>query len=410
MRKFIYGALVAMVLVACAKEEASIAKIEEVKNPYAVTTDEAVELLQTVIGGESTRAISVGEIKTLRKSDFVPTTRGADDGDLIYIVDLENGGSAIMGADKRMEPIYAILDETKVSPEQLTLTATRSDDGEQDIKEYVMGLVNAKIGADASVLAFPEMPIVPRPQIITITVSLGSKAPLLETKWGWVAPYNSLVGGTNLDNGVITLAQLFYYFRQPNSLNGHSFDWDLIAQCEYGSEPSFAAQTEVAEFVYEIVQNGADCDGMMEYDIRQAIIRGGFNPTYFYAYGPNMHSQIKSQIDLNKLVVASGMISSNNVRYWLFDGYKFYREDVYLREYDPMGSGLYTETLQSSTTYNLCHCNFGYGGVCDGYYPTNVFDLTVRLNSKNIDSLNGDIAGTQEGVYMNSNLNISILQ
>ena len=49
MKKIILSALVAMVLAACAKEETSIAKIEEVKNPYAVTTDEAVQLLQTVL-------------------------------------------------------------------------------------------------------------------------------------------------------------------------------------------------------------------------------------------------------------------------------------------------------------------------------------------------------------------------
>ncbi|MBR2169904.1 MAG: Spi family protease inhibitor, partial [Alistipes sp.] len=256
-----------MVLAACAKEEASIAKIEEVKNPYAVTTDEAVQLLQTVIGGESTRAISVGEIKTLRKSDFVPTTRGADDGDLIYIVDLENGGSAIMGADKRMEPIYAILDETKVSPEQLTLSATRSDDGEQDIEEYVMGLVNAKIGADASVLAFPEMPIVPRPQIITKTVSLGSKAPLLETKWGWGAPYNNMFASSLVCKCMspIAIAQMFYYFQQPNSLNGYTFDFNLISQCEYGQTPSSLAAAEVSKLVYAIVQYGGYTGGELKF-------------------------------------------------------------------------------------------------------------------------------------------------
>ena len=168
MKKIIFGALVAMILAACVKEDVSIAKIEEVKNPYAVTPDEAVQLLKTVMGGESTRAVSVGEIKTLRKSDFVPTTRGGEDDDVIYIVDLENGGSAIMGADKRMEPIYAILDETKISPDKLTLTATRTDDGEQDIEEYVMGLMNAKIQSDAGTLAHPPiiidttvMPIIP---------------------------------------------------------------------------------------------------------------------------------------------------------------------------------------------------------------------------------------------------------
>ena len=253
-----------MVLVACAKEETSIVKIEEVKNPYEVTPDEAVQLLQTVMGGESTRAISVGSIQTLRKSDFVPTTRGAEDGDVVYIVDLEDGGSAIMSADKRMEPIYAILDETKISPEQLTLTATRSDDGEQDIEEYVMGLVNKKIEADVSALAFPEMPMIPRPHEVTITTMLGSKYPMLRTKWHQRSPYNDNYPrgeGPYFEDGVmlagcgpIAVAQVLYFLRTPNSWSGVSnyFNWDLISECEYQGEFSDNACSEVAKFVSQI--------------------------------------------------------------------------------------------------------------------------------------------------------------
>ena len=71
-------------------------------------------------------------------------------------------------------------------------------------------------------------------------------------------------------------------------------------------------------------------------------------------------NKVKDQVDQNKLVVGYGESAGNLSKYWLFDGYKFYRDDVYYRVYDPMGSGTYTDTLESSTTYNLCHCNFGY--------------------------------------------------
>ena len=70
MKKIILSVLVAMVLAACAKEETPIAKIEEVKNPYAVTPDEAVQLLKTVIGGETTRAVSIGDIISPQLYDF----------------------------------------------------------------------------------------------------------------------------------------------------------------------------------------------------------------------------------------------------------------------------------------------------------------------------------------------------
>lgn len=86
MKKILFCFVTVMIFAACVKEDASISIIEDVKTPYAVTPDEAVQLLKTVIGGESTRAISIGDIKTLRKSDFVPTTRDGDDSDIIYIV------------------------------------------------------------------------------------------------------------------------------------------------------------------------------------------------------------------------------------------------------------------------------------------------------------------------------------
>ncbi len=105
MRKLLLCVLAAIMLVACGKDDFSFNVKEEIKNPYAVTPEEAVQLLQTVIGGETTRTISVSDIKTLNKSDFLPTTRGVNDSEVIYIVDIEDGGSAIMGADKRMEPI-----------------------------------------------------------------------------------------------------------------------------------------------------------------------------------------------------------------------------------------------------------------------------------------------------------------
>lgn len=398
MKKVIFGALVAMVLAACVKDDVSIAKVEEAKNPYAVTPDEAVQLLKTVIGGESTRAVSVGEIKTLRKSDFVPTTRGGEDGDVIYIVDLEDGGSAVMGADKRMEPIYAILDETKISPEELAITTTRSTELSSGIEDFVVGALNGAIQIDLMSLGdpLPEMPLIPRDEFVTVTTTLSSKAPLLDTKWGWVAPYSNLVGGVSIDNGITALAQLFYYYRQPSSIGSYNFDWDLISECEYGQTPSSAAQTEVAEFVYAIAQNSNTPFAFEEYDIYQAMIVSGYTPSSFiHTDDDNIADLIKSNSDLNRLVFAKGTASNNTTKYWLSDGYKFYREDIYLRQYDPSGSGLYNDTFQSSSTHKLCHCNFGYQGVCDGYYKATVLDLTARLTLKNISFSSGDVLGTQ---------------
>lgn len=417
MKKILLRALVAMVLVACAKEETSIVKIEEVKNPYEVTPDEAVQLLQTVMGGESTRAVSVGSIQTLRKSDFVPTTRGAEDGDVVYIVDLEDGGSAIMGADKRMEPIYAILDETKISPEQLTLTATRSDDGEQDIEEYVMGLVNKKIEADVSALAFPEMPRIPRPHEVTMTTMLGSKYPMLRTKWHQRSPYNDNYPrgeGTYFEDGVmlagcgpIAVAQVLYFLRTPNSWVGVSnyFNWDLISECEYQGEFSDNACSEVAKFVSQIAGNICRERWHSEFDVNPGVEPE--NLIYdLEDFGLEVDSLGEYNFDLIKTLLNDDLpvitrgefynqYTGTSKHMWVIDGYKSHRESTYLREYFGEGPRDYTDTFISSTDYNLVHCNYGWNGDCDGYYSSGVFDVRTRLEDDMIIDEVGDVASSK---------------
>ena len=410
MKKILLRALVAMVLVACAKEETSIVKIEEVKNPYEVTPDEAVQLLQTVVGGESTRAVSVGSIQTLKKSDFVPTTRGAEDGDVVYIVDLEDGGSAIMGADKRMEPIYAILDETKISPEQLTLTATRSDDGEQDIEEYVMGLVNDKITYDMSEMIpivrdslLPEMPMIPRPHEVTITTMLGSKYPMLRTKWHQGSPFNDLNPfGLDAGCGPVAIAQIAYYFRVPIFYLDSYLDWNLISECEYLGNPSDAANYEVAKLLYVIGGQVCNWDNTEFgpspsaniYKCRNSISGLMDSPAEVRGYN---YTEIINLLNSGKPVYTDGSDSEKQKGHaWVIDGYKSYNEKIYEREYNGIIVGEYIDTLLSDTTYYLVHCNYGWTGMCDGYYTSGVFDISNELDDDMIEESIGDYDGAQD--------------
>ena len=421
MKKIILSVLVAMVLAACTKEETSISKIEEVKNPYAVTPDEAVQLLKTVIGGETTRAVSIGDIKTLRKSDFVPTTRGGEDGDLIYIVDLENGGSAVMGADKRMEPIYAILDETKISPEKLTQVATRGDDSEQDIEDYVMGLMNNKIQVDINGFEhnFPEMPMIPRPQEITFTTMLGSKYPMLATKWHQSFPFNSRFpygedDGKYFENGVmlagcgpIAVAQVLYFHRMPTVLHNYIPNYNLLSQCEYQGTFSDAACAEVAEYVYRIA--GQICDDLYHVEEPKPSVNAIDLPNNLRAFGLDAEalaiydiSGVKTLLETNLPVIVrgthydpNGIVLNDAGHMWVIDGYKSYRESTYLREFYGAGPKDFTDSLINSIDYNLVHCNYGWAGESDGYYTSGIFDLATNLSDDNIVDTIGDIKSPQ---------------
>lgn len=430
MKKILLRALVAMVLVACAKEETSIIKIEEVKNPYEVTPDEAVQLLQTVVGGESTRAISVGSIQTLRKSDFVPTTRGAEDGDVVYIVDLDDGGSAIMGADKRMEPIYAILDETKISPEQLTLTATRSDDGEQDIEEYVMGLVNDKITYDMSEMIpivrdslLPEMPMIPRDQTWTETVVIGRQEPLLRTKWGQNHPFNLYF--PLIDNCVfnreytgcvtVAVAQILCHNRFPYMIGERFVSWSIASQYDFqNTNPSDSVIDAVAWIMWaiglELPVDWGDTkvrDGTYSCieDAAALMTRLGYSNVQIINW-IEKSSVVDMLCNRQQPVYIRGESLVENKRTahaWVLDGCNIYKNNYWVRHYEI--PRIYNEYIESTLEYNLLHCNFGNEGYCDGYYSSGLFDLYNGIDDEYIDSSVGDRSGLGNKIY-NQNFKI----
>ena len=413
MRRFFYCLVVAMFLAACGKLDLPSAQIEEEVNPYAVTPNEAVQLLQTVIGGESTRAISVGEIKTLRKSDFVPTTRGDEDGDVIYIVDLENGGSAIMGADKRMEPIYAILDETKISPEQLMLTATRSDSDEEDIEDFILGALNNAIQMDSRALIpnNPELPRIPRPVYWTETNVIAQKAPLLRTKWYPTAPFNNNFdpnpSGGNYYAGCVAIAtaQVMYYNRRPNAINGVVFDWSLISQFEfdYPYYQSESAQIEVANFIFQVAEGVNSVyyvdrtESTLE-DARNLLQSSGYSNVTVSNYSLY---QIRTKVANNLPVFVEGKPSPTAIGHvWVVDGCNIYNIEHWVREYQT--EFLYNEYIERTEYNELLHCNFGWGGNCDGYYTSWVFDPTNMRDDDEYEPDYGDVQAVAENDYSSS--------
>ena len=351
---------------------------------------------------ESTRAISVGEIKTLRKSDFVPTTRGGEDGDVIYIVDLENGGSAVMGADKRMEPIYAILDETKISPEKLTLTATRSDDGEQDIEEYVMGLMNAKISSDFAIVK-PPLDTLPIPSLRSEfwneTTTLGQRTPMLRTKWDQDYPYNCVIAmhtgnsGTKAGCATIALAQIMAYFHR-NMVNTN-FNWNIIDSFVplYQYLATEGEKTYIGNFVFEIRKALKDGD----YDnpniqnrrvtdfLEEQLLFNNVSDDIVYD-----RNYIAYMLNNNLPVCIVGYThvdddpDSREGHTWIIDGYHNYRVDEWERSY--FGEFVDGERIIATYYYDLMHCNYGWEGLCDGYYTSGIFNPSIQLDANHIDT------------------------
>ena len=129
-RTLIFATLAAMFAISCQKDfngPTNISVESEVAvNPYVVSVDQALARLDAemaAIYGEGTRAASrvVKSVQTLNIESIAPATRGGDDfdaTDLLYIVEFDdNQGSAILGADVRVDEVFAILDESVITEE-----------------------------------------------------------------------------------------------------------------------------------------------------------------------------------------------------------------------------------------------------------------------------------------------------
>ena len=101
-------------------------QVPEPVSPYAVPESEALQslavALQQIDGSDETRAGGVRKplsIRTVKASDVFETTRSADIPDLenlFYVVSFgEGNGSAVLGADRRISSVFAILDETELT-------------------------------------------------------------------------------------------------------------------------------------------------------------------------------------------------------------------------------------------------------------------------------------------------------
>lgn len=114
--------------------------------------------LENLEGSESTRAASVRQIRsveTVKMADVAPSTRSgaaSDTDDIFYLVSFgEGSGSAILGADRRLPAVLAVLDETVLTPDDLTCSEEREIETPQDF------VLSCLVGSAVSTMAIDPL-------------------------------------------------------------------------------------------------------------------------------------------------------------------------------------------------------------------------------------------------------------
>ena len=439
-----------LLIVSCSKfEEPTIVPLtaddvlaEETVSEYAVSVDDALAALDIAlksIDGADTRSTDarrVRSVKALKARDVLSATRTEqipDVEDMFYIVSFDEGeGSAVLGADTRLEGIYAILDDTELSPADFVAIATRSDAGdgemryvatEEELRQFVTSCITSAAVEDLenagtnSFIIDPPIHILPPvgfPIYDTVYVGVYRQAPLCSTKWDQGTPYNNLCPLTTNSTiehqpagcVAIALAQILSANQDSEtiSISGNTFYWHLINQCNYGCYPTDEGEYEVARFIRAIGDyvdmyygdNGSSAD---DTDAKQLLNHIGYESLSIYPMDDDDVNFYRGQLmvcDRQIPYYASGARTGNIGHAWVIDGWDAYRTDIYVTyEYSGMIPIEPAEPeLYSSTRTRRVHCNMGWEGLCDGYYAYRVFNTSVRLDDKYIDTSIGDEGGT----------------
>lgn len=429
MRKFYYLlAVVAVAATSCQQErytndyhnENSLTV--EQTSPYAVSEDEAIERLEGFMATfdceTRSKQRTIKKIDKVSYDDIFGVTRNSestDIEDLIYIVEFEDGeGSAILGADRRLEPVYAVLDESTLTIEDFNNAANGLNT--DDINTYTAGMIT-----NGLVIIDSLRPVIPSPNpggglisdmykdIIVTTVDEDTFiAPMLNTKWEQWGIFNNKfrvwgdIGETDgrqaAGCATIALGQILNHnsYPSPITLNDNTFYWSDINQFTWNNNEAWQDSTLVEKmsfFIYHLSKdlkvrynNDGSTSATIE-DVRRVMRQQGYSN---FSIGGITEARVYPMLNADKPVYARGENSYDKGHAWVIDGWKSIRHSYIRITYDGFGVEKSRE-LTDSETIDYVHCNMGHEGECDGYYTMTLFDLTDKKIADEYEPGYGDV-------------------
>lgn len=368
-------------------------------NPYKISPEEAtqtaLEFMKSIKENFATRNASFDESRlhvsgveaiSLGKNKTRSLGYDIDIDTLMYAVNFgDNGGYAIVSADNRTDPVYAIIDNGTFTQDKLT-----SDNGLTYFLEHAIESMltdikeNTESGSATRALSDWE------------TMLLGF--PKLSVNWGQGYPYNMYCPNDYTGCVAVATAQILSYYRtigsvrwSYNNTSGSAvLNWNRIIQDSQANNGKLTmsnapqSSMEVAHLMrYLGVALDADYkSGSTSIDSDKAIkwMRnwGGLSAGSLKKYDSNAILQAFSNLGgglgtglifNNKLVYARGnsgrkkvlgiTVSYSGGHAWVID------------------AAMMARNKNDGKFYHLVHCNWGWSGSDNGYYKSGVFDTNA---------------------------------
>ena len=312
----------------------------------------------------------------------------------------------MLGADRRLTPVYAVLDESVLTIDDFQ----NAIDGENtnDVATFTAGMIARSLDPN------PDLTLTPPGggfntdmyKDITTTSVLEYLPPLLNTKWGQEEIFNDkfpdnddgVDGKQSAGCATIALAQILNYHSYPSPivLDGHTFYWRDINQFTWDNDAVLADPVlvdKMSNYIYRLAQdldvtyNSNGSTGASIQDARRVMRQQDYDNL---SIGAITRSRIYPMLYNNRPVYARGSeLPNQGGHVWVIDGWKKVQINHILITYDGFGVEK-SRRLLSSTEADYVHCNMGYYGECDGYYNLDLYDLTRSRLTDGYERAYGD--------------------
>lgn len=407
-----------------------------------ISADEATANAQSIIqfldAGNQTKAAAPRSISTVKPVTRAKKTKSADDSNpdtVAYVFNFgQDDGYAILSADRRTDPIFAIVPEGHIDfsedvDESLLSTGIVEFYGNLEaaydrqvefairMQDSLVSSALAKIAAEDD-MAGTKAKIRPEPELIEDeprveygpTSYVVTVAPMISVRWGQTNPYNlytPVISGIQAPTGcaATAVAQLMSYWRYPASYN-----WSVMMPAS-GNETLSTFQT-ISHLMSDVgaglnVQYGKTQSSAYFSDIPGYLSGLGYNPGLYKGYNKTDVSQSLSNgrpvliagSSIKKDVYKKYLIFWEKYSHTYYEGSHAWIIDGSMKAMTPIYvvSGGRRE-LSSYVTIPLVHCNWGWPELgIDGYYNEGSFNS----NNGPVTRAHTDTYGTEGNFQYN---------
>lgn len=301
-------------------------------------------------------------VKEVSVVTMTPSVRSQNADTLLFIVNYaDEQGFAVLGADKRVEPIYAISDEGhfEVNDDSNFGVKLALFNMRNDAKNKVMGLVDTE-----DVSLFADEPD-------TVTKVLDQIRPMLSVRQNRIGSDNCSKYTVN-DAGEPALTccvpiageMIMSYYKWPETPYGIRLDWDAInaGEDEDGLARIIAILSD--KYHFHVENNTASYIGSCNTSKTPDVFYNtGYVKPHGFMYFKNKFSQAMDELKGGPLFMRAEPSSWSTFKSghaWVIDGmvlYQYPGRQIKDDEWVPC--------IRKNT---LVHCIWGDNGSCNGYY------------------------------------------